>query len=83
LGLLPDNFVGNKSYTRKELTGLLASSGIERFETQSFVQEVDPCAGPGKVLARFLPPTRLMVRLAGVSASLPQRAAERQQESRT
>jgi SAM-dependent methyltransferase len=83
LGLLPDNFVGNKSYTRKELTGLLASSGIERFETQSFVQEVDPGAGPGKVLARFLPPTRLMVRMAGGGASLPQTAAERQQESRT
>jgi ubiquinone/menaquinone biosynthesis C-methylase UbiE len=81
LGLLPDNFVGNKSYTRKELTGLLARSGIEQFQTRSFLQEVDPCAGPGKVLARFIPPTRLMVRLAGVGASLPQTAAERHEEN--
>jgi len=67
LGLLPDNFVGNKSYTRKELTGLLASSGIEQFEARPFVQELDPSGRPGKVLARFLPPTRLMIRMAGTS----------------
>jgi SAM-dependent methyltransferase len=71
LGLLPDNFVGNKSYTRKELRGLLATSGIGPFETRPFVQEVDPCRAPGKVLARFIPPTRLMVRMEGMSAANP------------
>jgi SAM-dependent methyltransferase len=69
LGLLPDNFVGNKSYTRKELTGLLESSGIGHFQTRAFVQEVDPRESPGRFLARLIPPTRLMVRLAGVNAS--------------
>jgi len=79
LGFLPDNFVGNKSYTRKELTALLASSGIGQFETRPFVQEVDPCGAPGKVLARFIPPTRLMVRMVGVSAVNSQTVSERQQ----
>jgi SAM-dependent methyltransferase len=71
LGLLPDNFVGNKSYTRKEMRDLLANSGIGQFETRPFVQEVDPCRAPGKVLARFIPPTRLMVRMEGISAANP------------
>jgi len=82
LGLLSDNFAGNKSYTRKELRKLLASSEIGPFDTKPFVQEVDPLGTPGKVLARFIPPTRLMVRLAGESAPLPQTAAARPQEGR-
>jgi SAM-dependent methyltransferase len=65
LGFLPNNFVGNKSYSRKELTRLLSSSGIGEFETRPFLQEVDPRAAPGKILARFIPATRLMVRLGG------------------
>lgn len=63
LGLLRDNFSGNRSYTRKELGSLLASSGIGEFQTQPFVQEMDSADMPGKVFARFIPPTRLMVRL--------------------
>jgi len=68
VGLFPDNFSGNKSYTRKELKSLLASSGIGQFQTQAFVQEVDPLRPTGKILSRILPPTRLMVRLAGTSS---------------
>lgn len=79
LGLLPDNFVGNKSYTRKEMTALLGSSGIGQFETRSFVQEVDPHGTSGKVLARFIPPTRLMVRMEGISAVDSQTVSARQQ----
>jgi SAM-dependent methyltransferase len=71
LGLLPDNFVGNKSYTRKELRGLLASSGIGQFETRPFIQEVDSRRAPGKALARFIPPTRLMVRMERLNAPSP------------
>jgi SAM-dependent methyltransferase len=81
LGILPDNFAGNKSYTTKELKSLLESSGIGPFQTRPFVQEVDPGDAPGKILARFIPPTRLMVRLAG-SASLSQTAFARQAERR-
>ena len=75
VGLLPDNFSGNKSYTRKELRSLLESSGVGPFQTRPFVQELDPLHAPGKVFAQFVPPTRLMVRLAGVSAPLMQAAA--------
>ncbi|MHB8499875.1 MAG: class I SAM-dependent methyltransferase [Candidatus Acidiferrales bacterium] len=82
LGLLPDNFVGNKSYTRKELTGLLANSGIGQFETRPFVQEVDPCGAPGKMLMRFIPPTRLMVRMAGMGAVNSQTVSARSQAAR-
>jgi len=80
LGFLPDNFVGNKSYTRGELTSLLSISGIEEFDTRPFVQEVDPRGAPGKLLARFIPATRLMVRLAGADAALTHTASDRQQE---
>jgi SAM-dependent methyltransferase len=82
LGILPDNFVGNKSYTHKELRGLLANSGIREFQTRPFVQEVDARGGPGKVLARFIPPTRLMVRLAGASPSPLQTGSTLEQEGR-
>jgi hypothetical protein len=78
LGLLPDNFSGNKSYTQRELKRLLAISGIGPFQTQPFVQEVDPRGRSGRVLARLIPPTRMMVRLAGVGASRLQTAAGRQ-----
>jgi SAM-dependent methyltransferase len=64
LGLLRENFSGNKSYTRNELGSLLGSSGIGEFQLQPFIQEVDPGQIPGKIFARFIPATRLMVRLA-------------------
>jgi SAM-dependent methyltransferase len=82
LGLLPDNFVGNKSYSRKELAGLLLSSGIGRFETRPFLQEVDSRGACGKILARFIPATRLMVRLAGASNSALQAPDVRLQEGK-
>jgi len=50
VGLLPDNFSGNKSYTRKELRSLLESSGVGPFQTRPFVQELDPLHAPGKFL---------------------------------
>jgi SAM-dependent methyltransferase len=75
LGLLPDNFVGNKSYTRKELVRLMETSGIGRFETRPFVQEVDPSTLPGTIFARLIPPTRLMVRLAWTNATVWQCAS--------
>ena len=62
LGLLRNNFPGNKSYTRRELRRLLAISGIKQFEMKPFVQEVDPVSAPGNHLARFIPPTRLVYR---------------------
>jgi len=63
LGVLPDNFLENTSYTRGELRRLLASTGIHQFEIKPFVQEVDPEQSTGKFLMRLIPPTRFMVRL--------------------
>lgn len=40
------------------------------------------CTDDGKAFARFIPPTRLMVRLAGANASLSQTAAAYPQEGR-
>jgi SAM-dependent methyltransferase len=62
LGLLRNNFPGNKSYTRRELRKLLAISGIKQFEMKPVVQEVDHVGAPGNHLARFIPPTRLVYR---------------------
>ena len=38
------------------------------------------CPDDGKAFTRFIPPTRLMVRLAGVNASLSQTAAASPQD---
>jgi SAM-dependent methyltransferase len=83
LGFLRDNFSGNKSYTRKELGSLLANSGIAQFQMQPFVQEMDPEDLPGKVFARFIPPTRLMVRLMRGNEPQMQTGSRGSQESRT
>jgi SAM-dependent methyltransferase len=63
LGVLPDNFLDNTSYTRGELRRLLAGTGIHQFEIKPFVQEVDPGQPAGKLFLRLIPPTRFMVRL--------------------
>jgi len=79
LGVLPDNFLDNTSYTRGELRRLLASTGIHQFEIEPFVQEVDPGQPAGKFFLRLIPPTRSMVRLPAWSGpstnprTLPQR----------
>jgi len=64
LGLRPDNFKGNRSYTRRELSKLLADAGIPRFEIQAFIQE----SGPSRFWEFFsplIPPTRFLVRISG------------------
>jgi SAM-dependent methyltransferase len=63
LGVLRDNFLDNKSYTRGELRQLLASTGIHQFEIKPFVQEVGPGQPAGKFFLGLIPPTRFMVRL--------------------
>jgi SAM-dependent methyltransferase len=67
IGLLRDNFSGNKSYSIRELKRLLAASGISQLGMRGFVQEVDSARVPGKILSRLIPPTRIMVRLAAES----------------
>lgn len=64
LGLFHNNFEGNRSYSRTELQALLASAGIQNFQVNRFVQEVDPAQRAGKILSRFIPPTRFLVCLS-------------------
>jgi hypothetical protein len=60
LGLLPENFRGNHSYSRCEAERLLRSAGVTDFSFRPFRQEFGADAPPGRVLSRLVPPTRLM-----------------------
>ncbi len=61
LGLLPDNFHHNTSYSHGEASRLLRSIGIDNFSYFPFVQEVDHNL-MGRAAALLLPPTRLIYR---------------------
>jgi SAM-dependent methyltransferase len=63
LGLLPENFGKNCSYTRREVLQLLDQAGIDEFVIRTFVQEADPRRLAAKALRRLMPATRFMVRL--------------------
>jgi SAM-dependent methyltransferase len=62
LGLLRNNFGGNRSYREREIRGLLASAGISGFERFAFHQELSPDCPGGGVVRTLLPPTRWMYR---------------------
>jgi SAM-dependent methyltransferase len=64
LGLLPENFAHNRSYSRRELAALLSEAGISRYECVPFRQEEDPASPLKAALARGLPPTRWMYRFS-------------------
>lgn len=60
LGLLPQNFGENRSYTRSQAEELLLASGIPEYERFEYHQE---CAdGKASGLWGLLPPTRLIYR---------------------
>lgn len=67
LHLLPDNFRGNRSYARSELTALLNAAGIAEFEIRPFIQEVS--AGRASALRKIIPPVRFLVRIASHTES--------------
>lgn len=58
LGLLPQNFGNNRSYTRRETEALLHSCGIREFRYLPFHQEIDETGGASSMARAFLPPTR-------------------------
>jgi SAM-dependent methyltransferase/uncharacterized protein YbaR (Trm112 family) len=68
LGLLPQNFGRNRSYTRRQTERLLRECGIEGWRLIRFYQEFEETNPPGKRLASLLPATRLMYEF-GRSAS--------------
>ena len=62
LGLLPDNFTHNRSYSRQELTGLLSQAGIRHYERFAFHQEAQPGSLLASLICRAIPPTRWIYR---------------------
>jgi SAM-dependent methyltransferase len=65
LGLLPQNFIGGSSYTRRAANRMLASLGIPATHYFGFVQEIEAGDDRYKRLGRsFLPATRLVYTLA-------------------
>lgn len=62
MGILPENFSHNRSYSRRQASALIRRHGIDRFSYFPFVQEFENGAA-GKVASVFLPPTRLIYRI--------------------
>ena len=63
VGLRPENFGENRSYTKREVLQLLRQAGIREFAIRAFVQEADPQRFSAKALRRLMPATRFVVRI--------------------
>jgi SAM-dependent methyltransferase/uncharacterized protein YbaR (Trm112 family) len=79
LGLLPQNFGQNESYTRRDSERLLRESGIEEWRYIPFYQEFEPTNSSSKTLLSVLPPTRLLYEF-GSSRSI---GGEREEQVRS
>lgn len=58
LGVLPQNFGFNRSYSRSEAEALLRSCGIKDFQYLPFCQEFEPSRMLGQIATTVLPSTR-------------------------
>lgn len=65
LGLLPENFHENRSYSGKETKRLMSEAGVTRFDCFRFHQEFDPGNAYQALLSRVIPATRLLIRFDG------------------
>jgi SAM-dependent methyltransferase len=65
LGLLPQNFGGNRSYRRRQAEKLLRAACASEFEYFPFHQEYSPGWRGGPAVSRLIPPTRLVYRFHG------------------
>lgn len=63
IGILRDNFKGNRSCTRSSLRCFLEHAGIGQFERLRFVPEAHPSTPLGKLVARMIPATRFIYRM--------------------
>ena len=81
LGLLRENFVGNRSYRRKEAARLLRSVGISSFEYFPFHQEFDTVDGKRRLLSHALPATRLLYRFSGARQGAGREMRDRECDS--
>ena len=62
IGILRDNFQGNRSYLRRRVSRVVGSAGLAVVEEVSYRQEEDQ-AGVRRLLARYMPPTRFLMLL--------------------
>jgi len=62
LGVLPENFFQNRSYSNREARILLKLAGVHRYEVFSFHQEFESGRIEWPLLAQFLPATRFLFR---------------------
>ncbi len=67
MGLLPQNFANNRSYSRAEAESLLHRCGIERSAFRPFYQEFDLTSSWRRALSRLIPPARLIFEFPGSS----------------
>lgn len=67
IGLLPQNFVANRSYRRVEVERLLPTAGIPSFEYFPFHQELEPAGKQRRLLSYAYPSTRLLYRFESSS----------------
>lgn len=65
LGLLPENFHENCSYSSKQTRRLMCEAGVTRFDFFRFHQEFETGNWYRALLSRVIPATRLLVRFDG------------------
>lgn len=65
IGLLPQNFGENRSYSRRESERVLLEAGIGDFEYFPYHQELGDRGVLRSLLSRIIPPTRLTYRVTG------------------
>jgi ubiquinone/menaquinone biosynthesis C-methylase UbiE/uncharacterized protein YbaR (Trm112 family) len=65
LGLLPQNFGQNRSYTCRTAEELLRQVGIKEWRMERFCQEFDPTSRLHKGLSSLVPATRLIYEFGG------------------
>ena len=69
VGLLPENFSSNKSYSRKSAEALLNNVGIKDFEYRPFYQEFDARRSLVGLCRHVLPATRLVYSVSKCDSS--------------
>lgn len=75
MGLLPQNFGANRSYSRRETVLVLREAGMRAFEYFPYHQEFEAQGVTARILSRIIPPTRLTYRIAGNAATIGERSA--------
>jgi SAM-dependent methyltransferase len=68
LGILPENFHSNRSYSRSETKNLLREAAFRDARVFPFVQEFDPGGRIGRICSKAIPSTRIVYRVCSAAA---------------